>query len=322
MTRTFTMTLAGALLLASGGAAAQGYPEKPVTIVAPFPAGGSVDLVTRAVAQQMSEHWKQPVIVSNRPGASGNIGTEAVVRSVPDGYTILMGTTAISSSPAVYAKLPYDVQRDLAPISLVVRMTNILVVHPSLPARSIKELVALARARPGNLTSASAGVGSSNHLAMVLFTMMSGTQLTHVPYKGAAPAVTDVIGGHADMTFAPIAAVVSPIKSGRMRALASTAATRSALFPELPTIAESGVPGYDASGWNALFAPGATPRDIVMKVNATLVEGLSAPRVKELLVSSGAEAVGNSPEAFAKFLRSEIAKWAKVVEAAGLAGKQ
>jgi len=322
MTRTFTMTLAGALLLASGGAAAQGYPEKPVTIVAPFPAGGSVDLVTRAVAQQMSEHWKQPVIVSNRPGASGNIGTEAVVRSVPDGYTILMGTTAISSSPAVYAKLPYDVQRDLAPISLVVRMTNILVVHPSLPARSIKELVALARARPGNLTSASAGVGSSNHLAMVLFTMMSGTQLTHVPYKGAAPAVTDVIGGHADMTFAPIAAVVSPIKSGRMRALASTAATRSALFPELPTIAESGVPGYDASGWNALFAPGATPRDIVMKVNATLVEGLSAPRVKELLVSSGAEAVGNSPEAFAKFLRSEIAKWAKVVQAAGLAGKQ
>lgn len=310
-----------ALLLACGGAAAQSYPEKPVTIVAPFPAGGSVDLVTRAVAQQMSERWKQPVIVSNRPGASGNIGAEAVVRSAPDGYTILMGTTAISSSPAVYAKLPYDVQRDLAPISLVVRMTNILVVHPSLPARSVKELVALARARPGNLTSASAGVGSSNHLAMVLFTMMSRTQLTHVPYKGAAPAVTDVIGGHADMTFAPIAAVVSPIKSGRMRALASTAATRSSLFPALPTIAESGVPGYDASGWNALFAPRATPRDIVMRVNATLVESLASPRVKELLVSSGAEAVGNSPEEFAKFLQNEIAKWAKVVQAAGIKGQ-
>jgi tripartite-type tricarboxylate transporter receptor subunit TctC len=312
--------LGGALLLAFGGAAAQGYPDKPVTIVAPFPAGGSVDLVTRAVAQQMSERWKQPVIVSNRPGASGNIGAEAVVRSAPDGYTILMGTTAISSSPAVYAKLPYDVQRDLAPISLVVQMTNILVVHPSLPARSIKELVALARARPGNLTSASAGIGSSNHLAMVLFTMMSRTQLTHVPYKGAAPAVTDVIGGHADMTFAPIAAVVSPIRSGRMRALASTAATRSSVFPELPTIAESGVPGYDAAGWNALFAPGATPRDIVMKVNTALVESLAAPRVRELLVSSGAEAVGNTPEEFARFLRNEIAKWAKVVKAAGIKG--
>jgi tripartite-type tricarboxylate transporter receptor subunit TctC len=314
--------LGGALLLAFGGAAAQSYPDKPVTIIAPFPAGGSVDLVTRAVAQQMSERWKQTVIVSNRPGASGNIGAEAAVRSAPDGYTLLMGTTAISSSPAVYAKLPYDVQRDLAPISLVVRMTNILVVHPSLPARSIKELVALARARPGNLTSASAGVGSSNHLAMVLFTMMSRTQLTHVPYKGAAPAVTDVIGGHADMTFAPIAAVVSPIKSGRMRALASTAATRSALFPELPTIGESGVPGYDASGWNALFAPRATPRDIVTRVNTALVESLAAPRVKELLVSSGAEAVGNTPEEFARFLQNEIAKWAKVVKAAGLSGKQ
>jgi tripartite-type tricarboxylate transporter receptor subunit TctC len=317
-----SMWLGCALALACSAATAQTYPDKPVTIIAPFPAGGSVDLVTRAVAQQMSERWKQPVIVSNRPGASGNIGAEAVVRSAPDGYTILMGTTAISSSPAVYARLPYDVQRDLAPISLVVRMTNILVVHPSLPARSIKELVALARARPGNLTSASAGVGSSNHLAMVLFTMMSRTQLTHVPYKGAAPAVTDVIGGHADMTFAPIAAVVAPIKSGRMRALASTAAARSSLFPELPTIAESGVPGYDASGWNALFAPRATPRDIIMKVNSALTESLGAPRVKELLVSSGAEAVGNSPEEFARFLQNEIAKWAKVVKAAGLSGKQ
>jgi tripartite-type tricarboxylate transporter receptor subunit TctC len=319
--RTFVMASSCALALVFSGAAAQGYPEKPVTIVAPFPAGGSVDLVTRAAAQQMSERWKQPVIVSNRPGASGNIGAEAVVRSAPDGYTILMGTTAISSSPAVYAKLPYDVQRDLAPISLVVRMTNILVVHPSLPARSVKELVALARARPGNLTSASAGVGSSNHLAMVLFTMLSRTQLTHVPYKGAAPAVTDVIGGHADMTFAPIAAVVSPIKSGRMRALASTAATRSALFPGLPTIAESGVPGYDASGWNALFAPRQTPRDIVMKVHSALVESLGAPKVRELLVSSGAEAVGNSPEEFARFLQGEIAKWAKVVKAAGIKGQ-
>ena len=315
--RTWT-AMGCALLLCGGGAAAQGYPEKPVTMVAPFPAGGSVDLVARAVAQQMGEIWKQPVIVSNRPGASGNIGTEAVVRAAPDGYTLLMGTTALSSSPAVYSKLPYDVQRDLAPVSLVVRMTNILVVHPSLPVRSIKELLALAKARPGALNSASAGVGSSNHLALVMFNMLSGANIAHIPYKGAAPAVTDVIGGHAHMTFAPIAAVVSPIKSGKMRALAVTAAGRSALFPALPTIAEAGVPGYDASGWNALLAPRATPRDIVLKVNQTLVASLQSQKVKAILGASGAEAIGNSPEDFARFLQREMAKWGKVVRAAGI----
>jgi tripartite-type tricarboxylate transporter receptor subunit TctC len=312
---------AGCALLLATGAAAQHYPEKPVTMVAPFPAGGSVDLVARAVAQQMGDIWKQPVLVANRPGASGNIGVEAVVRAAPDGYTILMGTTALSSSPAVYAKLPYDVQRDLAPVSLVVRMTNILVVHPSVPARSVKELVALAKTRPGMLTSASAGVGSSNHMALVLFTMMSGTDISHIPYKGAAPAVTDVIGGHAHMTFAPIAAVVAPIKSGRMRALAVTAATRSALFPELPTVAEAGVPGYDASGWNAMLAPRAVPRDIILRIHQTLVESLRTPRVKEIMATSGAEAVGGSPEEFARFLQSEMVKWSKVVRAAGIKGE-
>ena len=313
-----TLPAAVAALLLCTAAAAQGFPEKPVTMVAPFPAGGSVDLVARALAQQMSDAWKQPVIVSNRPGASGNIGAEAVVRSAPDGYTLLMGTTAISSSPAVYAKMPFDVQRDLAPVSLVVRMTNILVVHPSLPTRSVKELLALAKAKPGELTSASAGIGSSNHLALVLFTMLSNVNINHIPYKGAAPAVIDVIGGHSQMTFAPIAAVVSPIKSGKMRALAVTAASRSQLFPELPTIAEAGVPGYDASGWNALFLPKATPRDIVMKVNAAAVDALNSPRVKEILATSGAEAVGNSPEEFARFLQAEMTKWAKVVRAAGI----
>jgi len=317
--RTLLRTIGCAWLLYAAVASAQNYPEKAVTMVAPFPAGGSVDLVARAVAQQMSEIWKQPVIVSNRPGASGVIGVEAVVRSAPDGYTLLMGTTALATSAAVYSKLPFDVQRDLAPISLVVRMTNILVVHPSLPARSVKDLLALAKAKPGVLTSASAGVGSSNHLALVLLTMMTKADINHIPYKGAAPAVTDVIGGHADMTFAPIAAVVSPIKSGRMRALASTAAARSTLFPDLPTIAESGVPGYDASGWNALLAPKATPRDIVLKVNQTLVDSLRSTRVKEILDTSGAEAVGSPPDEFGRFLQSETVKWTKVVRAAGIA---
>jgi tripartite-type tricarboxylate transporter receptor subunit TctC len=306
------------LLLCCGTAAAQSYPDKTVTMVAPFPAGGSVDLVARAVAQQMSEIWKQPVIISNRPGASGNIGAEAVARAAPDGYTLLMGTTALSSSPAVYPRLGYDLMRDLAPISLVVKMTNVLVVHPSLPARSVKELLALARSRPGTLDSASAGVGSSNHLALVLFNMMSNANIGHIPYKGAAPAVTDVIGGHVAMTFAPVAAVVSPIKAGKMRALAVTAAARSSLFPDLPTISESGVPGYDASGWNALLAPRATPRDIVLRVNGALLQSLQAPRVKDMLLSSGAEAAGNTPEELTRFLQDEIAKWGKVVKAAGI----
>jgi tripartite-type tricarboxylate transporter receptor subunit TctC len=299
-------------------ALAQSYPEKTVTMVAPFPAGGSVDLVARAIAREMSEIWKQPVIVSNRPGASGNIGAEQVVRAAPDGYTLLMGTTALASSPAVYPKLGYDVTRDLAPVSLVVTMTNVLVVHPSIPAASVKELIALAKARPGTLNSASAGVGSSNHLALVLFNMMSGTNVSHVPYKGAAPAVIDVMGGHVAMTFVPIAAALPPVRSGKLRALGVTAAKRSMELPNLPTIAEAGVPGYDASGWNALLAPRATPRDIVLKVNAAVTESLGAPKVKEILASSGADAAATSPEGLARFLQSEIAKWGKVVRTAGI----
>ncbi|MGZ8203181.1 MAG: tripartite tricarboxylate transporter substrate binding protein [Burkholderiales bacterium] len=310
----------GAVLLFTviAPAAAQSYPEKTVVMVTPFPAGGSVDLVARAIAQQMSEIWKQPVIVSNRPGASGNIGTEQVARAAPDGYTLLMGTTALSSSPAVYPKLGYDLMRDLAPVSLVVTMTNVLVVHPSIPARSVKELLALAKARPGTLTSASAGVGSSNHLALVLFNMLAGVDVSHIPYKGAAPAVAEVMGGHVSMTFAPIAAVLPQIRQSRLRALGVTAGKRSPELPAVPTIGEAGVPGYEAAGWNALLAPRATPREIVMKANAALVESLKAPKVKDILLSSGAEAAATSPEALARFLQSETAKWGKVVKAAGI----
>lgn len=306
------------VVVLAGTATAQTYPEKTVTLVAPFPAGGSVDLVARALAQQLGEQWKQPVIVSNRQGASGNIGVEAVVRAPPDGYTLLMGTTAISSSPALFPRLPFDPQRDLAPISLVVTMTNVLVTHPSLPAHSVKALLALAKARPGTLNSASAGVGSSNHLALVLFNMLSHANISHVPYKGAAPAVTDVVGGHVAMTFAPIAAVVPHIKAQRLRALGATAAARSSIFPELPTIAESGVAGYDAAGWNALFAPRAVSRNIVLRVHASVKEALANAKVKEVLVSSGADAVGSTPEHFAKFLQNEIKKWSKVVKTAGV----
>lgn len=314
----FPVRSAVAGMLIAGAAAAQGYPEKPVIMIAPFPAGGSVDLVARAVAQQMSEIWKQPVVIANRPGAGGNIGAETVARAAPDGYTLLMGTTAISSSPALYSKLGYDVTRDLAPVSLVVKMSNVLVVHPSLPARSVRELRTLAKTRPGVLNSASAGVGSSNHLALVLFNTMARVDITHIPYKGAAPAVTDVIGGHVTMTFVPIAAAVPPVKSGKLRPLGITGATRSPALPEVPTIDEAGVPGYEATSWNALLAPGATPREVVRRVHSSLIESLNVQKVRGALVSVGAEPVGNTPEEFARFLRDEMTKWGKVVKAANV----
>ncbi len=308
----------GLLVLLANAAVAQSYPDKPVTVIAPFPAGGSVDLVARAVAQQMSEIWRQPVVVSNRPGAGGNIGAEAVARAAPDGYTLLMGTTALASSPALYPKLAYDITRDLAPVGLVVTMSNVLVVHPTLPARSVQELMALAKARPGLLNSASAGVGSSNHLALVLFNTMTGAAIAHIPYKGAAPAVADVMGGHVAMTFVPIAAAVAPVKSLRLRALGVTGALRAPALPDVPTIDEAGVAGYHATSWNALFAPGPTPREIVLKLHATLADSLRAPRVKEILASAGADAVGSTPNEMGAFLRSEIVKWGKVIIAAGI----
>ncbi len=305
-------------MVAAGTVCAQGYPEKSITMIAPFPAGGSVDLIARAVAQQMGDSWGQPVIVVNRPGAGGNIGAETVARASPDGYTLLMGTTALASSPALYSKLAYDLMRDLAPVSLVVTMTNVLIVHPSLPARSVQELLALAKARPGMLNSASAGVGSSNHLALVLFNMMTGANITHIPYKGAAPAVADVMGGHVTMTFVPIAAAVSPVKAARLRALGVTGATRSAALPGVPTISEAGVAGYEATSWNALLAPGPTSRETVLKIHSALAACLRAPKVREILVSSGAEAVGSSPDEFARFLRDEMVKWGNVVKTAGI----
>jgi tripartite-type tricarboxylate transporter receptor subunit TctC len=277
-----------------------------------------VDLVARAVAQQMSEIWKQPVVVANRPGAGGNIGAEAVARAMPDGYTLLMGTTALASSPALYTKLAYDITRDLAPVSLVVTMSNVLVVHPTLPVGSVNELLALAKARPGMLNSASAGIGSSNHLALVLFNTMTGAAIAHIPYKGAAPAVADVMGGHVAMTFVPIAAAVAPVKSGRLRALGVTGSVRAPALPDVPTIDEAGVAGYHATSWNALFAPGATPRDIVLRVHATLVNSLRASRVKEILVGAGADAAGGTPDEMGTFLRTEMTKWGKVIVAAGI----
>ncbi len=312
----FGVLLASMLLCAN--AAAQSYPEKAVTMVVAFPAGGSADIIARAIAEHMTAAWKQNVLVVNRPGASGNIGTESVVRAVADGHTLLYGTTAIASSPAVYPKLGYNVLTDLAPVGLIVNQANVLVVHPSLPAKSVKDLIALDRAHPKTLNSASAGVGSSNHLALVLFNMLSDAKIGHIPYKGAAPAVAETMGGHVHMTFAPVAAAVPPVQSGKLRALGISSIKRSKTLPDVPTIDEGGVAGYEAGGWNAMLAPANTPRDVVLKINQTIHTALANPRTQDLLAKSGVEQVTGSPEEFASFLKSEVVKWGKVVKAAGL----
>ncbi|MEY4598885.1 MAG: hypothetical protein RLZZ445_1682 [Pseudomonadota bacterium] len=307
-----------ASLLLSTQAGAQNYPEKTVTMVVAFPAGGSADLIARSIAEHMTTSWKQNVLVVNRAGASGNIGTESVVRAAADGHTLLYGTTALASSPAVYPKLGYNVLTDLVPVGLIVNQANVLVVHPSLPAKSVRELIALDRAHPKTLNSASAGVGSSNHLALVLFNMLSGANVGHIPYKGAAPAVAETMGGHVHMTFAPVAAAVPPVQAGKLRALGISSTKRSKTLPDVPTINEGGVPGYEAGGWNAMLAPANTPRDVVLKINQAVHAALATPRTQDLLAKSGTEPVTGTPEEFGSFLKSEVVKWGKVVKAAGL----
>jgi len=305
-------------LAVSGSAWSQGYPEKQVSLMVPFPAGGATDPVARALASRMSELWKQPVVVLNRAGAGGNIGAESVARGTADGYTLLVGTTAVAIAPSLYAKLGYDVLKDFAPISQVTIAPNLLVVHPSLPARSVKELVALARARPGQLISASAGTGTSNHMSLLLFINLARVDITHVPYKGAAPAVADVVGGHAHMTFAPAPASLALVQANRLRVLGVTTARRWSGLPDVPTVAESGVSGYELTSWVGLLAPSATPQAVVARIHATVVESLRTPVVRDVLVRSGTEPLGSTPEEFAQHLRLEVAKWGKVIKAAGV----
>jgi tripartite-type tricarboxylate transporter receptor subunit TctC len=307
-----------ALLSGFGSASAQGFPEKQVVVVVPFPAGGATDPVARALTQRMSELWKQPVVVLNRAGAGGNIGSESVARSAPDGYTLLFGTTSLSIGPSLYPKLGYDVLKDFATISQASIAPNLLVVHPSVPARSVKDLLALARARPGQLISASAGVGTSNHLSLVLFTSLAKVDITHVPYKGAAPAVADTVGGHAHMTFAPAPASLALVQANRLRALGVTTPQRFSGLPDIPTIAESGVPGYELTSWVGFLAPAATPRAVIARIHATVVEALRTPAVKDVLMKSGAEPLGNTPGEFSENLKREIPKWNKVIKAAGV----
>jgi tripartite-type tricarboxylate transporter receptor subunit TctC len=311
--------LALTLAVLAGAAVAQGYPVKPVRMVVGFPPGGPSDLVARAVAQKLAQGLGQSVIVENRAGAGGVIATEQVAKSPPDGYSLIHGTIGgIAVAMSLHPARGYDTLRDLAPITQTVTVTNILITHPSVPARSVKDLLALARAKPGALNYGSSGSGTVTHLAGELLKHLAKVRITHVPYKGSAPSLTALIAGEVDLSYENSLITLPHMKSGRVRALAVTGSQRSRLLPDLPTIAEAGLPGYSASGWYGLLAPAATPKPVLARLHAEAVKALRMPDVAERLSSQGAEPVGNSPEEFAAFIRSEIDKWANLVKAANM----
>lgn len=315
---TATRSLLCALTLAAlcSAALAQPYPAKAVRMVVGYPPGGPTDVLARIVAQKLTESWNQQVLVDNRPGASGMIGAELTVRAAPDGYTLLMVPVTFAVTPSLFAKMTYDPVKDLAPVAQVAAAPFILVVHPTLPVKTVKDLIALARSRPGQLNYASASAGGMPHLAGELFNTMTGVKMTHIPYKGAAPATTDLLSGQVQLMFNNMLSAMPQVKAGRLRAVAVTSTRRSAAVPELPSIAET-VPGYEASGWYAAFAPAATPKELVTRLNADMNRVMKLPDVMQRLAGDGVEAVGTTPEQFGAYLRQEIAKWGKVVQASG-----
>ncbi len=315
MTKTI---VALALTLAAGAAAAQTYPTKAVRLVVPFLAGGSTDIVGRTVAQKLSEMWGQQAFVDNRPGGGTTIGTEMVAKAAPDGYTLLVTPAPFTINPSLLTKLPYDALTDFAPITLINTTPLVMVVNPGVPAKNVKELIALAKAKPGKLNFGSSGTGGSNHLAGELFDAMAGVKMVHIPYKGNAGALTDIVGGHLDVVYNGITSAVALIRGNKLRALAVTSLQRSAALPAVPTLDESGLKGFEAVAWNGLTAPAKTPRDVIMKINADVIKIVNSPELKERLKADGSDPVGNSPEQYAAFLRNEIAKWAKVIKFANV----
>ncbi|MGQ0750201.1 MAG: tripartite tricarboxylate transporter substrate binding protein [Betaproteobacteria bacterium] len=311
--------LAPASVAAQPKPAAGDYPNRVVRIVLPQPAGGGTDLVARAVAAKLTEAWGQQVIVDNRPGANGIIGTEMVVKSKPDGYTYLYGfTSLLTINPSVYKALPYDPLRDLTPVTQTVMNQIALVVHPQLPARSVKELVAVGRSRPGDLRYGSFGVGNQTHLTAELFRLDAKLKTLHVPYKGETPAITELVAGQVVMMFSPSAGVTPFVRSGRLRLLAVCGEKRASVFPDTPTMIESGFPGFVSIGWGALLAPAGTPQDIVQKTQREVARGLAAPEVRQRLSGLGADPIGSAPEELGAWLKSETEKWRRVVKGADL----
>jgi len=321
MMRTLAFMLLAAMAAAGWpvpAAAQQAYPSKPVRIISPFPPGGGNDALCRIVAQKLVEGLKQQVIVENRAGANGIVGTEVAARSAPDGYTIVLIPSGHAVNATLYRKLPFDSIRDFTPITLAGSSPLVLAVHPSLPVKSVTELVALARARPGQLTYVSAGVGASGHLGGALFETLTGTKMVHIPYKGMAVAITDLMSGQVSLTFGTSLSVIPHARSGRLRALATTGARRSPALPDLPTVAEAGVPGYEASLWYGFVGPARLPPEVVRRLNSAIVAVLGLPDVRDRLASQGVDPQPTTPEEFAQLLASDVERWAKVIQRAGI----
>ncbi len=304
---------------AVSGAVAQDYPARPIRIIVPFTPGAGTDIVGRAIAQALNEAWKQSVVVDNRPGAGGTIAGELVAKANPDGYTLMLGNVStLAIAPALNPKLPYKPLRDFAPITLITTSGNVLVLHPSVPATSMRELIAYAKANPGKLNYGSSGNGTTSHLGGAMFASMTGAEMTHIPYKGSGPMLTDLLAGQLQLSFSSVPTALPHIKSGRLRALAVTLFTRSSVLPDLPTVQEAaGLQGFEISLWQGIVAPGATPRAIVMKLYQQIAASLRTPDMRAKLSAQGLDAVGSSPQQFAAYIRDEIDKWTKVVKSSG-----
>ncbi len=300
-------------------AAAQQYPDRPIRLIAPFAAGGPSDIMARLVSQKLNESLGQPVVVDNRGGAGGSVGCEIAAKAAPDGYTLLLGSSGnLSVNPSLYAKLPYDPVRDFQPVTQLSAGPQMLVVHPSVAAKSVQELIALAKAKPGQLNFASGGTGTGNHLASELFKVTAGIDIVHVPYKGTGQALSDLIGGQVQMMMSSMLPAMPQVKAGKLRGLAVTSAKRTPVMPELPTIAESGMPGFETTSWHGILLPARAPKPIAARLHDELVKMLAQPDVRDRLAGQGIDAIGNTPQEFAAYIRSETVKYAKVIKQAGI----
>ncbi len=318
MKRIFLCFLSAVALVLPAAAQAQGFPSRPIRILCPFPPGGGVDITARAIANELAKQLGQPVTVENKPGAGGNIAAAEVAKAAPDGHTLFLTLNALHAiSPVLYAKLPFDAVADFAWITTLVQFNNVLVVPATAPAKSVQDIVALARSQPGKLTFASSGNGTNLHLTGELFKSMTGIDLQHVPYKGSAPAMTDLLGGQVTMMFETIPAAIAQIRSGKLRALGVTGAKRSPLFPEVPTIAESGLPGFEVQSWYGLVAPAGTPREVVAKLNAESVRGAGGREFRERMEPLGFDILTGSPERMLEMVKADAARWAPIVRASG-----
>ena len=318
MNRSTLTACALTLILASPMASAQSWPSRPIRVIVPFPAGGGIDTVARIIAPKMAESLGQPLVIENRVGAGGTVGTEVVARASADGHTLLAAFASHAMNATLYRDLSYDTERAFAPISLIATVPNILVVHPSLPVKSVSDLIALARRRPGEINYASVGSGTPAHLSAELFNLMAGVKMTHVPYKGAPASIIGMITGEAQLTFTTVLIAMPHVKSGKLRAIAVTTRERSASLPEVPTVNESGLKGYESIAWYGLLAPAGTPGPVIERLHAEVVRSTQAPEVRENLLRQGTDIVASTPARFAQVIREDIATWTRVVKAAGI----